>query len=51
MAQRRAVTEGLIIEDENGVPIDLSNLKEEEMKALAMAYAMAHEGDQQEDSD
>ena len=45
MAQRRAVTEGLILEDEDGVPIDLTNLKDEEMKALAMAYAMAHGGD------
>ena len=27
------------------MPIDLSNLKEDEMKALAMAYAMAHGGD------
>ena len=45
MAMRRAVTEGLMIEDDDGVPIDLTNLKDEEMKALAMAYAMAHEGD------
>ena len=51
MAQRRAVTEGLVFEDEDGVPIDLSHLKEDEMKALAMAYAMAHGGDVQEDSD
>ena len=51
MAQRRAVTEGLIFEDDNGVPIDLNNLKDDEMKALALAYAMAHEGDIQEDSD
>ena len=51
MAQRRAVTEGLIFEDDNGVPIDLNNLKDDEMKALALAYAMAHGGDVQEDSD
>lgn len=45
MAQRRAVTEGLIFEDEDGMPVDINNLQDEEMKALALAYAMAHEGD------
>ena len=51
MAQRRAVTEGMIFETEDGIPIDLNNLKDDEMKALAMAYAMAHGGDIPEDSE
>lgn len=45
MAQRRAVTEGMLFEDEDGMPVDINNLKDDEMRALAMAYAMAHEGD------
>jgi len=41
MAGRRAVTEGVLYEDEDSLPIDLNNLNDEEMNALAMAYAMA----------
>jgi hypothetical protein len=34
-AQRRAVTEGILLDDEDGAPIDLNNLKDEELYALA----------------
>ena len=52
MAGRRAVTEGPLydnFEDEDGMPIDLNNLTEEELKALALAYGQNPEED--EDSD
>lgn len=37
---RRAVTESLMLDNEELMPIDLNNLNDEEMRALAMAYAM-----------
>jgi hypothetical protein len=40
MAGRRAVTEGALF-DETDDAIDINNLKDEELQALAMAYAMA----------
>jgi len=39
------------LEDDDGEPIDLNGLKEEEMNALAMAYAMEHEQDDDDESD
>ena len=53
MGKRRAVTEGVLPDDEDNLPIDLNNLKDDEMNALALAYAMEHGGDQdyQDDSD
>ena len=51
MAQRRAVTEGVALDEEQLAAIDINNLRDDEMRALAMAYAMAHEGDMAEDSD
>lgn len=40
MAGRRAVTEGILYEDEDGEQIDLNGLRDDDMNALAMAYAM-----------
>jgi hypothetical protein len=40
MAGRRAVTEGMLYDDDEGDPIDLNGLRDEDMNALAMAYAM-----------
>jgi hypothetical protein len=37
MAARRAHTEGIMGEDEDNMPIDLNNLKDEELQALAQA--------------
>ena len=54
---RRAVTESMMQDNDEMMPIDINNLNDEEMKALAMAYAMkqGEEGDydseQNEDED
>jgi hypothetical protein len=45
MAGRRAVTEGMLYDDEDGEAIDLNALRDEDMNALAMAYAMGQGGD------
>lgn len=39
MAGRRAITEGMLADDSDE-PIDLNNLRDDELQALAMAYAM-----------
>lgn len=39
MAGRRAVTEGMLYEEEDGLPIDLNNLRDEELANLA-AYML-----------
>ena len=46
MAGRRAHTEGILYEDEDGDPIDLNGLKDEDMNALALAYAMGQDEDE-----
>ena len=53
MAGRRAVTEGMLYDDDDdGMPIDLNDLKEEEMQALALAYGMNPEDcDEDDDSE
>lgn len=53
MAGRRAVTEGVLYEEEDGEAIDLNALRDEDMNALAMAYAMSQgeEEDDQSDED
>ena len=45
MAGRRAVTEGMLYDEDDGEVIDLNGLKDDEMNALAMAYAMGQGGD------
>ena len=35
MCARRAVTEGIMLDDDDLTPIDLNNLKDEELYALA----------------
>ena len=39
MAGRRAVTEAMLLDNSDDA-IDINNLKDEELEALAMAYAM-----------
>ena len=43
MAQRRAVTEAINYDDSDEV-IDINNLRDDELQALAMAYAMQNNG-------
>lgn len=38
MAARRAFTEGVLYDDTDD-PIDINNLRDDELQALAMAYA------------
>lgn len=40
MAERRAVTEGMLLDDDDNIAIDINNLGDDEMRALALAYAM-----------
>ena len=40
MAGRRAVTEGMLYDEDDGEVIDLNGLRDDDMNALAMAYAM-----------
>ncbi len=52
MAGRRAVTEGMLYEDEEGSPIDLNMLKDEEMTAAtALAYQVEGEDESGEEED
>lgn len=52
MAGRRALTEGMLFEDEDGGPIDLNGLKDDELNAaLALAYQMEADEDDQDDED
>jgi hypothetical protein len=39
MAGRRAVTEGILYDDADDA-IDINNMRDEDLQALAMAYAM-----------
>lgn len=48
MAGRRAVTEGIMLDDDENISIDINNLRDDEMKALALAYAM-REGAEDDD--
>ena len=50
MAGRRAVTEGILYEDSDEA-IDINNLRDDELQALAMAYAMHANGEDGEDDD
>lgn len=50
MAGRRAVTEGVLYEDDDGAPIDLNNLNDDELRAaMERAYAMGLEDGDDED--
>ena len=52
MAARRAITEEAVYyQDEEGNPIDIDNLTDEEMHALAKAYAQYEGEDDYEDDD
>jgi hypothetical protein len=46
MAGRRAVTEGMLYDDEDGAPIDINNLNDDELRAaMERAYAMGVDDD------
>lgn len=50
MAGRRAITEAIIYDDDDE-PIDLDNLRDEDLRALALAngYALEDEYDMEDD--
>lgn len=50
MAGRRAITEGMLMDDSDEA-IDLNNLRDDELQALAMAYAMHQNGQNVDDDD
>jgi hypothetical protein len=43
MAGRRAVTEGILYDDTDDA-IDINNMRDEDLQALAMAYALQNQG-------
>jgi hypothetical protein len=47
MAGRRAVTEGILYEDEDGEQFDINALDDDEMLALAKAYGIDAEDEDQ----
>jgi len=48
MAGRRAITEAMLADDSDEA-IDLNNLRDDELQALAMAYAMQQEQNEEDD--
>lgn len=47
MAQRRAFTEGVILDDSEDLPIDINNLRDDQLRELAKkhGYDIDEEGD------